>query len=614
MLIIRQFFFFLFMLGTITSFGQVQIGEGVHDLQNIPFRPFYNYSYTQSIYLSSEINTAGEISGLKWNYSGVSNLSNSQSLTIYIGHTNKDNFNSDTDWIDFSELTLVYEGGIDVSSGTGWIPINLDTPFQYNGADNIVLAVKEGMMGYDEYSDDFLCTATSSNRSLSYKDDYTIPEPQSPPPGDLLMFFPNIILDGISQNCTPPTNLQSAILNTTSAQISWVSDGNDFSVEYGLVGFEPGQGETISGITEQVYVLENLNSGTTYDFYVAQICDGDQSTQTGPFTFTTVCEPTDVPYLQDFESSINGSLPDCTIVENLGQGNNWILTDHNIDDLGFASGYKLTYKYHNSNDADTWFYTQGLNLSEGVTYTLTYRYGKYNNSDEKFKVSWGNEPTHTAMNNELVDHTTVPQGSAVNSITFSPEETGVYYIGFNAYSPSYQYYLYVDDIIVETEGTEPCNTPVPDGDPNQTFLSGETLESLEVVGQNLKWYESSELTVELDSNTLLENDTTYYVTQTIEDCESEALAITVNIYLGTNNFKISHFSYYPNPVKNKLYISSLNTIETIEVSDLTGKNLISKNNLNISKTTIDLASLPKGVYIVYLKSKTEKGIFKILKI
>ncbi len=45
--------------------GQIQIGTGT-DNEYLPIRPWWAYSYSQVIYLQSEINVSGDITELQW--------------------------------------------------------------------------------------------------------------------------------------------------------------------------------------------------------------------------------------------------------------------------------------------------------------------------------------------------------------------------------------------------------------------------------------------------------------------------------------------------------------------------------------------------------------------
>lgn len=75
------------------------------------------------------------------------------------------------------------------------------------------------------------------------------------------------------------------------------------------------------------------------------------------------------------------------------------------------------------------------------------------------------------------------------------------------------------------------NTPLPTANKNQQFCIDEnaTIANLSISGSNIKWYEDSTNGTVLAETTLLENNKTYYTTQTLNNCESERVAITVKI-------------------------------------------------------------------------------------
>ena len=50
--------YLILFLFSVLSFGQVPIGNGNNESQNLPFEPYYGYSYTQTVYLASEINAS----------------------------------------------------------------------------------------------------------------------------------------------------------------------------------------------------------------------------------------------------------------------------------------------------------------------------------------------------------------------------------------------------------------------------------------------------------------------------------------------------------------------------------------------------------------------------
>ncbi|MDQ6470997.1 T9SS type B sorting domain-containing protein [Flavobacterium sp. LHD-80] len=76
------------------------------------------------------------------------------------------------------------------------------------------------------------------------------------------------------------------------------------------------------------------------------------------------------------------------------------------------------------------------------------------------------------------------------------------------------------------------NTPsVPTANANQTFCKNEnaTLSNIQISGQNIKWYDTNFSASTLPNNTVLEDNKTYYASQTI-GCEGDRIAILIRVY------------------------------------------------------------------------------------
>lgn len=67
-----------------------------------------------------------------------------------------------------------------------------------------------------------------------------------------------------------------------------------------------------------------------------------------------------------------------------------------------------------------------------------------------------------------------------------------------------------------------------------------------------------------------------------------------------NNIQKSNISFYPNPVKDKLFIQTEAEIDKIEIYDVLGKKVFTQN-VN-DKTEININHLPKGIYSVSVLS------------
>ncbi|MDZ4183326.1 MAG: choice-of-anchor D domain-containing protein, partial [Candidatus Cloacimonadaceae bacterium] len=162
--------------------GLVQIGTGTSTSSLLPIYTYYGYSYSQVIYLQSEINTAGQrISALAYYWDGTAASTVSRNWTVYMGHTTRTQFSSASDWVPVGEMTQVFTGMLDIPAVAGWINIPLNVPFVYDNVNNLVIAVDENEPGYDYPYGYFHNTPVANTRGLIYYSDGTNPDPNAPP-------------------------------------------------------------------------------------------------------------------------------------------------------------------------------------------------------------------------------------------------------------------------------------------------------------------------------------------------------------------------------------------------------------------------------------------------
>jgi hypothetical protein len=136
---------FLFFVSFYSSLNaQITIGTGTAYSEKYPFNGSYNYSWSNFIYLSSEINKSGSLTSLAFyvDNSPVNYVMDNQK--IYARHTSASTITG-TNYPSTDGFTLIYEGSI-TYNGSGWKTINLTTPFQYNGTNNLefLLENKDG--------------------------------------------------------------------------------------------------------------------------------------------------------------------------------------------------------------------------------------------------------------------------------------------------------------------------------------------------------------------------------------------------------------------------------------------------------------------------------------
>lgn len=184
--------------------AQVSIGTGTLNNQQIPIDPSKEFSYSQIIYTADEINASGAITGLKLYKSGIG-LTNSEDWTVLIGYTDLLAFETSTDWVNGATLEQVFNGV--VTQGTnGEVEIIFNTPFLYNGFDNLVIAIDENSPGIANSADNFYSTSSFYSQSLVYTNDGINPSPLNPPAanvayGGLKFARPNISFLGLNHTC-----------------------------------------------------------------------------------------------------------------------------------------------------------------------------------------------------------------------------------------------------------------------------------------------------------------------------------------------------------------------------------------------------------------------------
>lgn len=139
------------------------------------------------------------------------------------------------------------------------------------------------------------------------------------------------------------------------------------------------------------------------------------------------------------------------------------------------------------------------------------------------------------------------------------------------------------------------NTPTANS--TQSFNSGDTLANLSVSGTNLQWYSNSTGGTPLPLSTVLVDGATYYVSQTVNGCESERIAITVTISLNTDDFILDSFKIYPNPTSSILNFKSVLAVETIAIYNTLGQ-LVQQEKVNALEGAINIEKLAQGTYLV----------------
>lgn len=175
--------------------NSVVIGYGTTHM-NIPIDRV-SYSYSQTIYYSDEIGVENQlIQSISW-FKQDSYTFKAANLTIYMGHTEANEFINDTQWLELAELTQVFEGFIPATNDYGWFDITLDIPFDYDNSQNLVIAVhKNGLPSDYDYYGKFSASTSTYTRTIVYNDELHSVDLSSPILySELVDGYPNIKLN-----------------------------------------------------------------------------------------------------------------------------------------------------------------------------------------------------------------------------------------------------------------------------------------------------------------------------------------------------------------------------------------------------------------------------------
>jgi hypothetical protein len=249
--------------------GWVHIGRGIDEYLGLPIYIAYNYCYTQTIYLQSEIEFSdSRISRIYYQWNGGEEGNAYKDWVIYMGHTSDTSFASETDWVPIGQMTLVFDGEVVIPDSSGWVEILLDTPFEYNNTDNLVIAVDENTDGYTgAESAYFYGTVFQTARGIVSISDETNPDPASPPTADWLAEgIANIRLNLEELPTGPVFRINPTTKDYGLIPLENESNPQVFAIRNNGIGTLAVQSVVISGTDAEQFQLTDVN---TYPVYLS---------------------------------------------------------------------------------------------------------------------------------------------------------------------------------------------------------------------------------------------------------------------------------------------------------------------------------------------------------
>lgn len=243
----------------------------------LPFSSSHNVSYTQQIYPATEVGGAGYITRLDFHHTGRSDLNSLENCFFYLGHTDKQAFTNDSDFVEPYSLQMVYMGSI--APTAGWTSIDLETPFLYNGTDNLLLAVLD-MSGYTLPRSSFSVDTTPDFSSIQIllrspiylRDTAQIDSLQGQRVRYILR---NQVRIAFCQElpCDVPQTLKpNARPGRTSIRWHSCGDSSIYTAEYRHFGFP--DWTSLGTTTDTFAYIRETNAGEDYFYRVRHECPG----------------------------------------------------------------------------------------------------------------------------------------------------------------------------------------------------------------------------------------------------------------------------------------------------------------------------------------------------
>ena len=282
----------------------VEIGDAssTNTQYYLPVNTYFHYSLTQQIYTAEEIGRAGTINSIAFDYANTGSFT-MDGVQVYMMNMDKASFENATDMVSLANAELVWEGTFS-ATGSGWVTLDLDTPFVYDGTSNLLVCCYDPTNGYPGSAYKFRTTATTDYLGISYYSDGSVPNLQnlSAWTGNkgYYKYRNNIKLDitaGSGPTCTKPSDMLISDVTPTGATVAWTSDVNNYNLEYKKAS----ESEWTSiGLEANTYALTNLTSNTAYNVRVQAVCDTDLTSGWLIGSFST---PAGIPLIEPFATS-----------------------------------------------------------------------------------------------------------------------------------------------------------------------------------------------------------------------------------------------------------------------------------------------------------------------
>ncbi|RWW98872.1 Ig-like domain-containing protein [Flavobacterium cerinum] len=300
-------FFFLALGQIVSAQDYVTLGAQIQDSGNensSPVNGFYAGRKIQIIYSAAELlaggAAAGNIQRLAWDIIAANDAEEGfPNYTIKMGHTTVTGI-SGSNFITY--LTQV-KAPFDYMPATGFNDIIFDSPFNWNGIDNVVIDICFDNMYFSD-SDTFgkLWNYNGVANSYIHSESDDIVLCNTPHADGSLAKKPRVRFFMQKPSCVAPTTFSTSVITENSVVINWGASSSNPANGYSyyksdssvapLVNTSP-TGTVTAG--NSFTNISGLNPNTVYYVWIKSNCStGTFSNWNGPIVFRTLCDSNDI--------------------------------------------------------------------------------------------------------------------------------------------------------------------------------------------------------------------------------------------------------------------------------------------------------------------------------
>ncbi|MGO2102137.1 MAG: GEVED domain-containing protein [Psychroflexus halocasei] len=424
--------------------------------------------------------------------------------------------------------------------------------------------------------------------------------------------------------CLAPDNFAAIDVAENSVELSWNATGGDeWTVEYGLEGFVLGSGTEVVIEDTPGVTISGLDSVTAYDFYVTTNCTSGDSVVEGPLNISTVDEycPVEFSFVEPITLVEVADISNASSEAPTSSGHEFFLDVlGNVEQDG---SYTVTVEGNT-----------GGNYQTSVTLFADWdQNGSMDDAGERYDL--GFIENSSGMDGvQLIASITVPADAELG-------ETRMRVV--KRYSSSGDYPIdscdsgttfgQAEDYTLNVSVMTPVTCPAP----TAVIIDNVTDTSADVVwtenGSATEWeilYGEAGFDPLTEGTSVMDADGTLGETITgldaVTDYDVYVRAICdvndesewegpvgfTTTTLGVESIAFKSFSYYPNPVKDELFLNAAHNIDQIQIYNMRGQVMMLReiNDLNIK---LNLQDLSTGVYLMKVKINNATKTFKLIR-